>query len=188
MSSAIPNALLRQALTANGLPGWGTKKQMWERLKYGGNQKILKSLCRKRGLPTSGSICDLKHRVFALFGKIMRKYFYGILFCKYAKDGIRRELAMHAMLKRLPIPDLRAKIYVEAKVIHAKPSKEDMIAALWRAMPVIGLPVLLTPEQQRLSYCRFEMQHPNLLLDNMYLYRHYKVIAFALDDAGPPAS
>ena len=79
----------------------------------------------------------------------MRKCFHGILFCKYTKDGIRRALMMHAMLKRLHIPELRSKIYDEAKVMHVKQSKEDMIEALWDAMPVISLPVLLTRWQAK---------------------------------------
>ena len=133
-------------------------------------QFLLQSICRKRGLPTNGLIRDLKNRIFALLGKIMRKCVYGILFCKYAKDGIRRALAMHAMLKRLPIQELRAKIYDEAKVIHAKQSKEDMIEALWGAMPVLRLPIFLTPEQVRLSNLRFLQQGPT----GHYLYQHRK--------------
>ncbi len=133
-------------------------------------RSLLQSICCKRGLPTNGLLRDLKDRIFALFGKIMRKCFYGILFCKYAKDGIHRALTMHAMLKRLPIQELRAKIYDEAKVIHAKQSKEDMIEALWGAMPVLMFPVFLTPEQIRLSKLRFLQQGPT----GHYLYQPRK--------------
>lgn len=168
----------RKSLIALGLPVWGSREDMWERVKNGAKHlALLQSLCRKRGLPTSGKIRDLEDRIFALFGKIMRKYFYGVLFCKYAKDGIRRRaLTMHAMLERLPIQELRAKIYDEANVIHTeqskKQSKEDMIEALWGAMPVVTLPVLLTPEQSCLANLRFLQQDPNN--DVYYLYKHKK--------------
>ena len=79
------------------------------------------------------------------------------------------------MLKRLPIQELRAKIYDEANVIHAKQSKkqskEDMIEALWGAMPVLTLPVLFTPEQACLAKLRFLQQDPN---NGHYLYKYKK--------------
>ena len=157
-------------LAHRGICGRTLKAQM--RLNY---SFLLQSICRKRGLPTDGLIRDLKDRIFALFRKIMRKCVYGFLFCKYAKDGIRRALTMHPMLKRLPIQELRAKIYDEANVIHAKQSKkqskEDMIEALWGAMPVLTLPVLFIPEQACLAKLRFLQQDPN---NGHYLYKHKK--------------
>ena len=91
--SALPPAhMLRASLDPFALP-------MWEPLQY-------------RDINNN--------RVVKKFGNIMRKFFYVIMFSKYAKEGIRRALAMHAMLKRLHIPDLRAKIYNEAKVMSVK--------------------------------------------------------------------
>ena len=146
--------LLRSSLTVLNLPTWGSRKQMLNRLSIAKNSEPrlayhlkLQSICRKRGLPMNGWTSNLKARIFALFGKIMRKCVFGILFCIYAKDGIRRALTMHAMLKRLSIQELRAKIYEEAKVMHVKQSKEDMFMALWAAMPEIRLPIFLTKTQ-----------------------------------------
>ena len=52
-----------------------------------------------------------------------------------------------------------------------KQSKEDMIEALWGAMPVLTLPVLFIPEQACLAKLRFLQQDPN---NGHYLYKHKK--------------
>ena len=137
-SDQLPSAaVLRTSLTALNLPVYGNREDMWRDLKSGAVSPPMSAHASARAIKllrgprkTNGIARQL---TLMLFGKIMRKCFYGILFCKYAKDGIRRALTMHAMLKRLPIQELRAKIYEEAKVMHVKQSKEDMFMALWAA-------------------------------------------------------
>jgi len=160
-SDQLPSAyVLRHCLTALGLGVYGNREDMWRGLKSGAVSPPMSAhasaraikLLRPRTPRTNGIARQL---TLMLFGKIMRKCFYGILFCKYAKDGIRRAFTMHAMLKRLPIQELRAKIYEEAKVMHVKQSKEDMFMALWAAMPCIKLPILLTKSVADKSGLRF---------------------------------
>ena len=117
-SDQLPSAaVLRTSLTALNLPVYGNREDMWRDLKSGAVSPPMSAHASARAIKllrgprkTNGIARQL---TLMLFGKIMRKCFYGILFCKYAKDGIRRAFTMllqllKNLLMKYPLQQLKA--------------------------------------------------------------------------------